>query len=741
MPLPASLLACPAFDTLTFEDLDYTPPAGTDHWSGTIPGASGRYWIPGAFPADHPSIDHPTGDGLRDAAVSHLPFVFVEVDPAGTPEEKASPAWCRARLEEQLEHYAALVQSGNLPAPTFMVLSGDPRELEARPGKSIHVYWQVSDPWTQTTLPTRTLVMATLGAVVGAGADSTIRNPGRKMRMPGGEHQRRFQTIIHAGGPVYTQAELSSWADAQRTSNPTLVTLTLAQASTTAPLSVDIDFADHPHLMNLNPTKGGKLTGVRCVNPGNHANGDATPSAYVGRNTAKRRYLSCSTCKTTWWDNPAAVATQALQPSPAAASNIPALTYPTDTRGNIKPGYAAAILDLRANPAFSSLQFDTFRETVYIHRRPLADADLLDIRTQTIGQTQRDHGKEATYDAVMQVARNERPVNPVLDYFRGLKWDTVSRLDSWLAQAFGIAALPIERAYCRKFLLCAAARVLQPGCKVDDCLVLIGGPGTKKSTLLRELVPDPSLFTDAYLEMKDKDSLLKLQQVLLVEIGEAHDFSAGGPEATKRFLSIQADLYRSPYERVTGLHQRHCVFCVTTNERRPPLFRDPSAQARRFWPISLYDRQMNESADLAWVRANRDQLWAEAIVAVEAGEPWWFDTDAEKLAHAEHFAGYLESDPLVESVVAALSLPANTAVLGVPFILSAMMRVLGFRTEDVRKHVKSVERALREVGYAPSVRGVPTGYGNRAPTWVLRSGYTDFVKYPTAAAASSAALW
>jgi predicted P-loop ATPase len=86
----------------------------------------------------------------------------------------------------------------------------------------------------------------------------------------------------------------------------------------------------------------------------------------------------------------------------------------------------------------------------------------------------------------------------------------------------------------------------------------------------------------------------------------------------------------------------------TTNEEQ---FLQDATGGRRFWPVTVTKR-----IDIAALSAERDQLFAEAVAAYRAGEPWHLDPAFE----AEHARPVQEaarvSDSWAEKVAAWLAM-------------------------------------------------------------------------------------
>ena len=118
----------------------------------------------------------------------------------------------------------------------------------------------------------------------------------------------------------------------------------------------------------------------------------------------------------------------------------------------------------------------------------------------------------------------------------------------------------------------------------------------------------------------------------------------------KAFLTRRYDDFRPPYQRRNVQTPRQCVFTGSTNDQQ--YLRDPTGN-RRFWPVRLSTPLSD--ADLAALEGARDQLWAEALAAYRAGEPWHLTHDENALAVIEQgermMVTQLESKPPTTSRV------------------------------------------------------------------------------------------
>jgi hypothetical protein len=259
-------------------------------------------------------------------------------------------------------------------------------------------------------------------------------------------------------------------------------------------------------------------------------------------------------------------------------------------------------------------RYDVFHDKLIVEGRELKisvgesiDDICLQIRTAIIQCEQFDPGNQNTYDAV-RLSCLANKFDPVVDYLDGLKHDGIPRIDTWMSAYLGAEDNPLNRAIGRKMLIAAARRVHEPGCKFDYVVVLEGPQGSGKSTALRILAGDANFSDAEILSADQREQQEMIVGVWICELSELAGLRKTDVEKVKMFASKTCDSARPAYARSRVDRLRRCIFVGTTNDAE--YLQDPTGN-RRFWPI------LTGTIDLAALRRDRDQLWAEAAKAKE----------------------------------------------------------------------------------------------------------------------------
>jgi len=198
----------------------------------------------------------------------------------------------------------------------------------------------------------------------------------------------------------------------------------------------------------------------------------------------------------------------------------------------------------------------------------------------------------------------------VTDYLSGRVWDNIPRLDRWLVDYAGALDTPYSRAVGRMILTAGVRRARHPGCRMDTLPILCGPQGCGKSEALHALAVKDSWFTQFTLPAEAPQ-----RQVIEDTAGkwfvEMDDFSP--TPALKAFLSRTYDEARLPYQQLVSRVPRSFLVVGTTNQME--IFLAEAPGNRRLWPVDI------QYFNLEKLRADRDQLWAEAVVVEAEGHP------------------------------------------------------------------------------------------------------------------------
>ena len=207
-------------------------------------------------------------------------------------------------------------------------------------------------------------------------------------------------------------------------------------------------------------------------------------------------------------------------------------------------------------------------------------------------------------------------VNPVTELLESLQWDGIPRVERFLAEVLRCDDTPYTAECSRLIFAGGIHRAYRPGCKFDDMIVLVGGQGTGKSTVVRFLNMEDRFYSEIK-TIDGKEGIEALRGVWIGEVAELMAMTrAKEVEAVKAYITTQADSYRPPYQRHVVTVPRRCVFVGTTNN---PQFLTDKTGNRRFYPVRVnsngYELLDNEKKISAYIR----QCWAEAVYLYKAG--------------------------------------------------------------------------------------------------------------------------
>jgi predicted P-loop ATPase len=230
--------------------------------------------------------------------------------------------------------------------------------------------------------------------------------------------------------------------------------------------------------------------------------------------------------------------------------------------------------------------------------------------------------KQHVLEALLMRTARRNEYDPVQEALRALpKWDGVPRpLLSYMNSDTERPELTSKML--RKFLIGAVARAMQPGCEMQNILILEAEYGAGKSSLAKILSSIvPNSYAEVSVDPHNKDSMALASRYWIVELGEMAGTKKADRESMKLFISKRVDSYRPPYGRHLEDFPRRSVFIGSTNDDQY------LAEAnRREWCVR------SGPIDKEKLRRDVEQIWAEALQAYEAGEQWHLDKPDERAA-------------------------------------------------------------------------------------------------------------
>jgi predicted P-loop ATPase len=333
------------------------------------------------------------------------------------------------------------------------------------------------------------------------------------------------------------------------------------------------------------------------------------------------------------------------------SEGVKKIVWQVDSTGTHKKNLANTIQWLQG--LSSSILRDTLRFNLFSSRiefikdppwykkaKDWSDEDAIQCKAYLSVNKFFDVSVQMIHEAAVVIA-SQKSYHPVRDYIAGLRWDGLPRIHNWLTNYCGAKETEYSRFVGRKTLIGAVSRVFKPGCKFDHCLVLVGDQGTGKSLLCR-ILSEP-WFTDAALDIHSKDAVEILQGNWIVELSEMDVLTKAESRSLKAFITRQTDRLRPAYARNAEPFDRQCIFMGTINPEAEGFLKDSTGN-RRWWPVRV------ERINLSLLKAERDQLWAEAYFHLKKGENCHVTDDAMRRLIAKETDQYQQEDPWTSMV-------------------------------------------------------------------------------------------
>lgn len=299
-----------------------------------------------------------------------------------------------------------------------------------------------------------------------------------------------------------------------------------------------------------------------------------------------------------------------------------AATVTQGKNGGIADRFTNAVQWLKDHPEVINVCYDTFKDHIYVSYpgdkvlRPINDSDYLRFRDIVVREHFFDDLSAANAKDALKFVAADRRFDSAIDWIRGLRWDGAPKIEQFLPKYFGSEDTAYSRQLSKYIWTSAAARVVVPGYKVDIVPILRGGQGGRKTTALKNMVPERDMFANLRMDEPEDEIARTLRGVLIAEWGEARGIKSKDKDKIKDWISNDADKWTPKYCEYSTTYARRSITIASTNTLK--LLADTSGN-RRYAPI-----QVGERVNADKVIEDRDQLWAEglAMFMFEGTTPW-----------------------------------------------------------------------------------------------------------------------
>jgi len=250
----------------------------------------------------------------------------------------------------------------------------------------------------------------------------------------------------------------------------------------------------------------------------------------------------------------------------------------------------------------------------------------------------------------------------------------------------------LSAVYLKKWMTGAVRRVLEPGCKMDNILLLIGRQGFYKSTFCNVLAGE--FFSDTRLDLSSKDAYLVLRSAWIYEFSELEGYYRRSDVASIRsFLSSNVDTIRIPYDTAVQPWPRATAIIATAN--KIDVLQDPEGN-RRFWAMEI-----ERPIQIDMVRRMRDKLWTQAYAMAMMNETHYLSLEEDK-RRAEQNEMYEPEDPMADEINIHIDRLLEKSNI---IYLSDITKAMGYHTAVSYNIRNQIVRQLRDKGLRHSRLG------------------------------------
>lgn len=340
--------------------------------------------------------------------------------------------------------------------------------------------------------------------------------------------------------------------------------------------------------------------------------------------------------------------------------------------------------------------YDSFLDAIMLSEdggaswRDLTDTDYTSLRVtlETIGNCE-PIPHEMIRHAVALVAEQNK-LDSAQTWLTRLQWDGIERIETFCPDYFGTQDAPYERAVGLYMWTALAGRIMDPGCQADMVPTLISDEGLGKSRGIQAMVPAPEHFVVLKLDEPDDTIARKSRGVLAAEFAEMRGLRAADADRVKEFVTRSSEKWVPKFREFSTTYPRRFLIIGSTNDEE---FLPRETGRRRWLPLHT------EGVKVDAIAADRDQLWAEALIRWQLDGVCWQGLD-QLATHARDAAQ--GEDAWLEDIAAWIDQNVKDGGQAALYVKmrDVLTQAVGLDARQyTRVHELRAARILRDMGY------------------------------------------
>lgn len=272
------------------------------------------------------------------------------------------------------------------------------------------------------------------------------------------------------------------------------------------------------------------------------------------------------------------------------------------------------------------------------------------------------------------------------------EWDGVPRVETFCSRYAGADDTPYTRAVGRYWWTAHIARILVPGVQADMAVILYAVQGTRKTTIIRNIVPHEEQYAELDLNERDDDLSRKMRGKLIGELAEMKSLNSKDNDAIKAWVSRRREEWVPKYQEFSRSFPRRLVLVGTTNNEE---FLADETGNRRWLPMEC------EQQDADAVVRDREQLWAEAYqMYLSFGLLYGEAERLAKIQHEQYMIHDVWDEPVSEWLAADDGFTGKPADREHLFMSDVLQGAVGLTHHQINMSMQfRMGRILRKLGY------------------------------------------